>query len=142
MSDELQGITPPKYRIAEDGNSITCLACNRTSFNRNDVKMKYCAACHLWLDVCCDFCSEHNGFARDYIAESRIKGQLSDGRALVDADRLWAACMTCSLLIEAQAWESLLRRVIAAHKWDVLDMRPRVILMYQAVFGERFTVKE
>lgn len=131
-----------KYKISEDGKSITCLACGCTSHNLNDVKMRYCAACHLWLDTCCDFCSEHSGFARDYIAEARIKGQLSDGRALIDQDRLWAACMTCSLLIEAQAWETLIERVIAAHRWNEADMRPRVIFMYQAVFGERFTVTE
>jgi len=53
-----------------------------------------------------------------------------------------AACMTCSLLIEAQAWETLIRRVIATHKWEAKDMRSRVIFMYQAVFGERFTVTE
>ncbi len=132
----------PKYKIAEDGSSITCFACNRTSFNTNDVKMRYCAACHLWLDTCCDFCSEHNGFARDYIAESQIKGVLTDGRTLIDRDHLWAACMTCSLLIEAQAWETLIQRVIATHKWNEPDMRPRIIFMYQAVFGEKFTVKE
>jgi hypothetical protein len=76
------------------------------------------------------------------IAEARIKGQLSDGRALIDQDRLWAACMTCSLLIEAKAWETLIRRVCTTHKWDEKDMRPRVIFMYQAVFGEAFRVTE
>jgi hypothetical protein len=131
----------PKYKIAEDASSITCFACGHTSYNQNDVKMRYCAACHLWLNSCCDFCSERSGFARDYIAASRIKGQLTDGRALLDADRLWAACMTCSLLIEASAWETLIRRVLATHKWEE-DMRPRVIFMYQAVFGEKFTVTE
>lgn len=133
---------PPKYTIAEDGESITCSACGRTSYNVNDVKMKYCGACHLWLDTCCDFCGEHNGFARDYIAQSWIKGTLSDGRTLMDRDGLWAACMTCSLLIEAQAWETFLRRVCATHKWEESDMRPRIVFMYRAVFGERFTVTE
>jgi hypothetical protein len=131
-----------KYKIAEDGSSITCFACNRTSYNRNDVKMRYCAACHLWLDSCCDFCSEHNGFAHDYIAESRLKGELNDGRMLMDRDGLWAACMTCSLLIEAHAWETLIKRVTTTHKWEDKDMRPRIIFMYQAVFGEKFTVTE
>jgi hypothetical protein len=132
----------PKYKIAEDGGSIICLACGCTSFNPNDVKMRYCAACHSWLDSACDFCSERSEFARDYIAESQIKGVLSDGRALVDGDGLWAACMVCSLLIEAQAWEPLIQRVIATHRWDAADMRPRVIFMYQTVFGEKFTVEK
>lgn len=131
----------PKFQIAEDGCSITCFACNRTSFNMNDVKMRYCAACHLWLDSCCDFCGEHSGFARDYIAQSQIRGNLSDGRVLMDRDMLWAACMTCSLLIEAHAWETLLRRVCTTHKWAA-DMRPKLIFMFQAVFGDRFTVTE
>jgi hypothetical protein len=130
------------YKIAEDRSSITCLVCGRTSYNTNDVKMRYCAACHRFLDACCDFCSQHNGFAHDYIAEAQIKGVLTDGRPLVDADGLWAACITCSLLIEAQAWEKLIQRVIRTHQWTESDMRPRVIFMYQAVFGEKFTVRE
>jgi hypothetical protein len=131
-----------KYKISEDRSSITCFACGRTSFNPNDVKMRYCGFCHHWLDACCDFCSGHDPIVKDYVAESQIKGVLTDGRPLVDRDGLWAACLVCSLLIEAQAWEPLIRRAIAAHGWTEGDMRRRVIWMYQAVFGDKFTVSE
>jgi hypothetical protein len=36
----------PTYQLAPDGKSITCLTCHRTSYNPNDVKEKYCGACH------------------------------------------------------------------------------------------------
>lgn len=32
--------------IARDAVSITCPACGRTSYNQNDVREKYCGACH------------------------------------------------------------------------------------------------
>jgi hypothetical protein len=38
------------YRISETGASITCLLCGRTSWNLNDVRDKYCGACHKFLE--------------------------------------------------------------------------------------------
>ena len=35
------------YRLNPD-DSITCLQCNRTSYNQNDVREKYCGQCHQW----------------------------------------------------------------------------------------------
>jgi hypothetical protein len=130
------------YQIAPDGRSIRCLACGCTSHNWNDVKMRYCPSCHRWLDECCDFCSGHFGFAHDYIAAGRISGVLTDGRPLQDGDGLWAACMVCTLLIEAKAWEPLISRIAAMHKWEEKKMRPRIIFMYKAVFGREFTVSK
>lgn len=37
------------YTLSEDGQSITCLKCGKTSFNVNDVKHRYCGFCHEYL---------------------------------------------------------------------------------------------
>lgn len=36
------------YRLVEDGSrtGIQCLGCGLTSWNRNDVEMRYCGNCH------------------------------------------------------------------------------------------------
>jgi hypothetical protein len=34
------------YSIGDDGRSITCLRCGRTSHNPNDVAHRYCGYCH------------------------------------------------------------------------------------------------
>jgi hypothetical protein len=39
------------YTIAEDGKSITCHACGRTSYNMNDVANCYCGNCHVFFEV-------------------------------------------------------------------------------------------
>lgn len=36
----------PSYRIGPGGQSITCLKCNMTSYNVNDVVHRYCGNCH------------------------------------------------------------------------------------------------
>lgn len=36
------------YTISDDGKSITCLLCNMTSFNPNDILHKYCGNCHAF----------------------------------------------------------------------------------------------
>ncbi len=38
------------FTIAEDGKSITCLRCKRTSHNPNDVENHYCGYCHAFHD--------------------------------------------------------------------------------------------
>ena len=38
------------YTIGQDGKSITCLRCGRTSHNRNDVAQRYCGYCHVFHD--------------------------------------------------------------------------------------------
>jgi hypothetical protein len=38
------------YRVAEDGKSITCLRCNRTSHHPKDVKNHYCGWCCAFHD--------------------------------------------------------------------------------------------
>lgn len=43
VREQIESILPYTYTIS--GNSITCLICGRTSFNRNDVKNKYCGHC-------------------------------------------------------------------------------------------------
>ena len=44
----------PAYRIMAHANSgyeaLLCLVCNRISWNPNDVKQRYCGACHQCLD--------------------------------------------------------------------------------------------
>lgn len=77
----------PSYTISADGKSITCLKCQRTSHNPNDVRFRYCGWCHVFHEdpdavqlvtrevielgdhVECDFCSKdwtesdvHGGF--------------------------------------------------------------------------------
>jgi hypothetical protein len=36
------------YRIADDGKSITCTRCERTSYNLSDVRNRYCGFCKLF----------------------------------------------------------------------------------------------
>lgn len=36
------------YRIGEDGKSITCLKCFKTSYHPEDVMERYCGACHVF----------------------------------------------------------------------------------------------
>lgn len=38
------------YRISDDGKSITCLVCGRTSHNPHDVSEHYCGFCHFFHD--------------------------------------------------------------------------------------------
>jgi hypothetical protein len=38
------------YTIAEDGCSITCHRCGRTSYNAGDVENHYCGACKIFHD--------------------------------------------------------------------------------------------
>ena len=33
------------YLISEDGRSIKCLQCGRTSYNKNDIERKFCGLC-------------------------------------------------------------------------------------------------
>lgn len=40
----------PTFTISTDGKSITCLRCQRTSYNQNDVDNHYCGACHVFHD--------------------------------------------------------------------------------------------
>lgn len=43
--------TTPRFTIAEDGKSITCHACNRTSYSLEDVKQHYCGHCLKFHDA-------------------------------------------------------------------------------------------
>ena len=38
------------YTISEDGKSITCHACNMTSYSPEDVKHKFCGNCRVFLE--------------------------------------------------------------------------------------------
>lgn len=40
----------PTFTIADDGKSITCHKCGKTSHNANDVAFHYCGKCNLWHD--------------------------------------------------------------------------------------------
>ena len=40
----------PTYRISDDGKSITCLVCGRTSYNPHDIAEHYCGFCHFFHD--------------------------------------------------------------------------------------------
>jgi hypothetical protein len=40
----------PTYRLAPDGQSITCLVCGRTSHHPRDVAERYCGHCHRFHD--------------------------------------------------------------------------------------------
>lgn len=48
MKDLDGGELGPSYRIAEDGKSITCKVCGRTSYHETDVKERYCGCCHAF----------------------------------------------------------------------------------------------
>ena len=39
------------YEIVEKGKAIKCLVCNLTSWNKNDVKEKYCGGCHQYHKI-------------------------------------------------------------------------------------------
>jgi hypothetical protein len=39
------------YTVAADGQSILFRPCGVRSFNANDVKEKYCARCHRFMDL-------------------------------------------------------------------------------------------
>lgn len=39
------------FEVAPDGKSITFLPCMVTSHNPNDVRERYCARCHRWLEL-------------------------------------------------------------------------------------------
>jgi len=36
------------YTIGDDGKSITCKRCKRTSYNMTDVERRYCGSCHAY----------------------------------------------------------------------------------------------
>lgn len=36
------------YVLSEDGKAITCLGCNRTSYNHHDISRLYCGHCQLF----------------------------------------------------------------------------------------------
>ena len=40
--------TDQGYRIADDGKSITCTKCGKTSHNLSDVRNRYCGWCHAF----------------------------------------------------------------------------------------------
>lgn len=50
MSKSLR-MEPPRYRIAPDGKSITCLICGETSFLSCDVKLRYCERCNVFHEL-------------------------------------------------------------------------------------------
>lgn len=41
---------PDTFKISEDGRSITCLHCHRTSYHLKDVEHLYCGHCHVFHD--------------------------------------------------------------------------------------------
>ncbi len=49
MADQIEkDMKEPTYKIIDNGRAITCLLCNSTSWNRNDVTNLYCGRCHIW----------------------------------------------------------------------------------------------
>lgn len=61
MHGSIKPVAPPmdlpkpgeteKFRISPDGLSITCKTCQRTSYNLNDVRLRYCGFCHEFHDL-------------------------------------------------------------------------------------------
>lgn len=43
-------MSAPTFTIADDGKSITCHRCGKTSHNANDVAFHYCGRCNVWHD--------------------------------------------------------------------------------------------
>jgi hypothetical protein len=57
----------PAYRVLHYRREpcILCLVCNRISYNPNDIKHRYCGACHLFLnDLPEDFRQPHTAGVR------------------------------------------------------------------------------
>lgn len=48
--EEEQKAFPKTFTISPDGKSITCLHCQKTSHNPNDVENEYCGFCHVSHD--------------------------------------------------------------------------------------------
>lgn len=78
MSDDSTGklVEPP---------SITCPACGRTSHHPNDVRERYCGACHAWHD-------DHQ-VTTEIAGVDRVSPILEYGEALtyVDETHVWPA---------------------------------------------------
>ncbi len=50
-ADCLKGREPIEtFTISEDGKTITCKRCRKTSHHPEDVKNHYCGFCHVWHD--------------------------------------------------------------------------------------------
>lgn len=59
MSDNQDDGRVVKFTIANNGKSITCHRCGKTSFHLEDVRNRYCGHCHVFNDyekpmlLCC-----------------------------------------------------------------------------------------
>jgi hypothetical protein len=48
---EQAGLSVVTYRLGTAVRSITCLRCQHTSFNPEDVEQRYCGHCHIFMDA-------------------------------------------------------------------------------------------
>lgn len=133
------------FTLADDNSWLRCGECGKTSYNLNDVKMRYCGHCHTFLSQGnCDFCCQRGDTFRDYAAANQFHGITDDGRVVTDGDLLWAACPACERLIEAGEWETLVRQAMDyVRKHGGIRTNTRVIIaeMYRSVFGDKFTLR-
>lgn len=120
------------YTISEDGKSITCHKCGKTSHNLNDVKEKYCGFCHYWHNPdplpshTCPVC----GYTTDYATcmDNPDKARPAPGDTSV--------CMKCGEIFVFT--ETLDMRQAGLD--DMLELEPRqrdIIEFLQAKIRER-----
>jgi hypothetical protein len=103
------------YIISTDGSSITCTQCGATSYNKNDIKSRYCANCHEFHEMSrCDFCMTPDvPLPGLYFSKTPLEGELnnvlSEDVTVVDTGE-WMACQICKDLIDSEKWPELVRR--------------------------------
>lgn len=44
-------MTLPTYQIVHDGTAIRCLMCGRISYNKTDIRERYCGNCYQFHDL-------------------------------------------------------------------------------------------
>lgn len=64
--------------------SITCPRCARVSYHPNDIRERYCGACHLFHDQMRTYRPDHNGECLN--CDEHLDGHTADGRCLPPED--------------------------------------------------------
>ena len=132
--------------LSADGESITCLRCNMTSYNVNDIMYRFCGHCHAFHeDARCDFCSSPDvPLVAEYKPKGVLMAEIIYPRAGTVLDESpWGACKECKDLIESRKWKELTDRSIAGARAleprieeDDATLRQRHRALLEIVFGK------